>query len=266
MESFQKEEPKMLVIDDNREMQSLIIDFFDKDFDMIWTDDGSLGYELAVKHIPDIIISDVMMPIMDGIELTAKVKNNPFTSHIPLILLTARTPLLYKIEGLETGADDYITKPFDLNLLAVRVWNLLESRVTLRDKYQKELILKPENIAINSADEIFFEKIIRFIEENIAEPTLNVEAMGKHVGMSRVHLYRKIKAATGLTVVEFMRRIRLQRAGQLLSENKLNVFEVAYMVGFQDQDYFRKCFKEYYGMTPTVYSMENRSPVIGQGE
>ena len=264
MEYFENEQPKMLVVEDNLEMQSLIVDFFVRDFDMAAAPNGLVGYESAVKHIPDIIISDVMMPLMDGIELAAKIKNDPFTSHIPLILLTARTPLLYKIEGLETGADDYITKPFDLNLLEARVWNLLESRQKLRVRYQKELILKPENIAINSADETFFDKIMTFIEENIAEPTLSVEEMGKYVGMSRVHLYRKIKAATGFSVVELMRRVRLQRAGQLLAENKFNVFEVAYMVGFQDQDYFRKCFKEFYGMTPTAYSAKNKSAVAGE--
>ncbi|MFD2034637.1 two-component regulator propeller domain-containing protein [Belliella marina] len=258
LSGFSDEKPKLLVVEDNEDMRTLLIEYFSKDFDVFWVEDGKDGYEMAIKEIPDIIISDIMMPGMDGIELCAMIKKEELTSHIPMILLTARTPLLYKIEGLETGADDYITKPFNLNLLEVRVWNLLESRMKLRIRYQKEVVLKPENIAINSADEKFFEKVMKFIGENIAEPKLNVEELGKYVGMSRVHLYRKIKAKTGYSVVEFIRRARLQRAGQLLSDNELNVFEVSYMVGFLDQDYFRKCFKEFYGMTPSEYGTRNK--------
>src|SRR5690606_1268396 len=164
------------------------------------------------------------------------------------------TPLLYKIEGIETGADDYITKPFNLRLLEARVWNLLEARKKLRDRYKENITLEPMNIAITSPDVKFLEKVMAYIEENLAEPSLNVEEIGKEIGMSRVTLYRKIKALTNQTVIEFIRGVKLKRAAQLLAQNNFNINEIAYMVGFTDVDYFRKCFKEQFGKTPKEYA------------
>ncbi len=191
---------------------------------------------------------------MSGTSLCSKLKSDSRTSHIPVILLTARTPLIFKIEGLETGADDYITKPFNLNILEARIWNLLESRQLLRERYRKDITLQPTNVAITSPDEKFLAKVMSFIERNIAESSLSVEELGKEVGMSRVTLYRKIKALTNQTAVEFIRSVRLKRAAQLLEQNKLHVSEVAYMVGFIDIDYFRRCFKDQFGHTPKEYA------------
>jgi len=195
-----------------------------------------------------------MMPEMSGTSLCSKLKSDARTSHIPVILLTARTPLIFKIEGLETGAYDYITKPFNLNILEARIWNLLESRQLLRERYRKDITLQPTNVAITSPDEKFLARVMSFIESNIAESTLSVEELGKEVGMSRVTLYRKIKALTNQTAVEFIRSVRLKRAAQLLEQNKLHVSEVAYMVGFIDIDYFRRCFKDQFGHTPKEYA------------
>ncbi|TZF82793.1 response regulator [Pedobacter sp. BS3] len=249
-----KDKMIMLVVEDNVEVQQFVSSHFEQEFEIHTASNGLQGFEIALNIIPDIIISDVMMPEMNGIALCSKLKADTRTSHVPVILLTARTPLIFKIEGLETGADDYITKPFNLTMLEARVWNLLDSRQKLRERYRKEISLQPTNIAITSPDEKFLEKVMNFIEKNITEPTLSVEELGKEVGMSRVTLYRKIKALTNQTAIEFIRSVRLKRAAQLLEQNKLNVNEVAYMVGFLDIDYFRRCFKDQFGHTPKEYA------------
>jgi ligand-binding sensor domain-containing protein/signal transduction histidine kinase/DNA-binding response OmpR family regulator len=249
-----KERLILLIVEDNFDVRQFVAAHFESEFEIHQAENGVKGLEIALEIIPDIIISDVMMPEMDGITLCSKIKSDTRTSHIPVILLTARTPLVYKIEGYETGADDYITKPFNLNMLEARVWNLLDSRLKLRERYRKEISLQPKNVAITSPDEKFLEKAMAYIEQNISEPSLSVEELGKEVGMSRVTLYRKVKALTDQTAIEFIRSVRLKRAAQLLEQNKLNVNEVAYMVGFQDIDYFRRCFKEQFGFTPKEYA------------
>jgi ligand-binding sensor domain-containing protein/signal transduction histidine kinase/DNA-binding response OmpR family regulator len=254
LEEAGRHSPIMLVVDDNREVLQFVADNFREEFEVHTAMDGVQGLEVALELIPDIIISDVMMPRMSGIDFCKALKTDSRSSHIPVILLTARTPLIFKLEGLEIGADDYITKPFNLHFLEARVWNLLDSRQKLRDRYRQEFFLQPKNVALNSPDEQFLEKAIQFIEDNIAEPTLNVEELGREIGMSRNTLYRKVKALTNQTVVEFIRSFRLKRAAQLLEQNKLQVNEIAYMVGFQDVDYFRKCFKEQFGHTPSDHA------------
>ncbi|WP_316810893.1 two-component regulator propeller domain-containing protein [Pedobacter heparinus] len=252
--AMDKERLILLIVEDNLDVRQFIASHFEAEFEIHQAENGLKGLELATELIPDIIISDVMMPEMDGITLCSKIKSDTRSSHIPVILLTARTPLVYKIEGYETGADDYITKPFNLNMLEARVWNLLDSRLKLRERYRKEISLQPKNVAITSPDEKFLERAMAYIEQNISEASLSVEELGKEVGMSRVTLYRKIKALTDQTAIEFIRSVRLKRAAQLLEQNKLNVNEVAYMVGFQDIDYFRRCFKEQFGYTPKEYA------------
>lgn len=245
--------PVMLIVEDNDEVMELLATHFADKFTVYRAANGQEGLEKAIELIPDIVISDVMMPLMSGTTLCSTLKNDNRTSHIPVILLTARAPIIYKIEGLETGADDYITKPFSINVLEARVWNLLEIRQKLRERYKKEVTLQPRNIAITSQDEVFLEKVMNFIEVNLAEPTLNVEELGKEVSMSRITLYRKIKALTNQTTIEFIRSVRLKRAAQLLETQSYNVSEVAYMVGFTDIDYFRKCFKEQFKATPKEF-------------
>jgi len=249
-----KEKLIMLVVEDNTDVRDFVSSHFEQDFEIHTAKNGLIGWEKAIETIPDIIVSDVMMPEMSGTSLCSKLKSDARTSHIPVILLTARTPLIFKIEGLETGADDYITKPFNLNILEARIWNLLESRQMLRERYRKDITLQPTNVAITSPDEKFLAKVMSFIENNISESSLSVEELGKEVGMSRVTLYRKIKALTNQTAIEFIRSIRLKRAAQLLEQNKLHVSEVAYMVGFIDIDYFRRCFKDQFGHTPKEYA------------
>jgi ligand-binding sensor domain-containing protein/signal transduction histidine kinase/DNA-binding response OmpR family regulator len=256
LEKHTDDTPIMLIVEDNIDVLHFITAHFEDSFKVFTAPNGKLGIEKALEVIPDIIISDVMMPEMSGIELCKIIKTDVNTSHIPIILLTARTPLIYRIEGLETGADDYVTKPFSIKMVESRVWNLLHTRLQLREKYSREITLQPTNQAITSLDEIFLNKVMNFIENNLTESTLNVEDLGKEVFMSRVTLYRKIKSLTNLTVIEFIRSIRLKKAAQFLKNSGYNVGEVAYLVGFSDIDYFRKCFKEQFGKTPKEYACD----------
>ena len=251
----------MLIVEDNNDLLHFLQSHFNKDFEVHLAADGKDGLSKALKLIPDIIISDVMMPYFSGTVLCSELKSDSRTSHIPVILLTARTPAIFKIEGFKTGADDYITKPFNLGILEARIWNLLESRKKLRERFSREVTLKPFNVPIASPDEKFLEKVMEYIQDNISEPTLSVDELGKVVNMNRVTLYRKIKALTNQTTIEFMRNVRLDRAAQLLERNQFNVNEVAYMIGFTSVDYFRKMFKDKFGCTPTEYASQVRSKV-----
>jgi signal transduction histidine kinase/ligand-binding sensor domain-containing protein/DNA-binding response OmpR family regulator len=242
--------PVLLIVEDNEEVNALLRDHFASRYTIHHAFSGEQGWEIAIDILPDIIISDVMMPGMSGNELCHQLKNDLRTSHIPIILLTARSGLHAQLEGLETGADDYITKPFHLALLEVRVQNLLQSRRLLRERFSRDLTLQPSALAITPADEVFLDKLMQHIEDNMMEPTLQVDELGKVVNMSRTTLYRKLKALTGLSAIEFIRDVRLKRGAQLLQRKEYTVNEVAYMVGFTDVDYFRKCFKQQFGKTP----------------
>ncbi len=244
----------MLLVEDNPDVINFLAESFEEHFTVIKSFDGAAGLQEALNSMPDVIISDVMMPLMDGIELCSKLKSNIITSHIPVILLTARSPLIFKLEGLENGADDYVTKPFNFDLLDAKVWNLLENRQKMKTRYQKEITLQPTNTSISTFDDKFLEGVLKYIEDNIAEESLNVEDLSQHIGMSRGNLYRKLKALTSKSPVEFIRNIRLNRAAQLLKQHKMYINEVSYMVGFQNVTYFRKCFKEEFGYTPTEYA------------
>ncbi len=246
----------MLIVEDNQEVLHFLIDNFKDEFKIYSAADGQKGYELALENIPDIIISDVMMPVMNGIEFCSLIKENINTSHIPIILLTARSPLLFKLEGLENGADEYISKPFNPNLLEVKVWNLIGNRQKMRARFQKEVFLEPTNSFISTVDDLLIEKIIKYIEVHMEEEGLSVESLSDHVGMSRGNLYKKLKALTAKTPVEFIRYIRLKRAAQLLKQYKVYINEVSLMVGFQDINYFRKCFKEEFGVSPTDFAKQ----------
>lgn len=245
--------PIMLIIEDNKDVMSFLEEHFEEKFNIVTAFNGQEGVEKAISTVPDIIISDVMMPVMSGTMLCSTLKTDNRTSHIPIILLTARSQVANTLEGLETGADDYITKPFNIRIVEAKVWNLLEQRQLLRERYKKEITLQPRNLAITSPDEVFLNKVMAYIEANIAEVGLNVEDLAKEVFMSRTTLYRKIKALTSQTTVEFIRTVRLKRAAQLLKTDNYTVNEIAYMTGFTDTDYFRKCFKEQYKQTPTEF-------------
>lgn len=248
------EKATLLVVEDNKDLLDFMSGALAGRYVVYTATNGKEGMDKLREITPDIILSDVMMPEMDGIAFCKKVKSAIKTSHIPFILLTARTPEIYKIEGFEIGADDYITKPFSMEVLEARIENLLASRSKLIAHYKTELNTQPQQIDITSPDEVLIAKVMSFIERNLAEPALNVEEMAKEIGIGRSALYRKIKALTGKTAIEFIRTSRIKQAAQLLKQKKMNINEVVYSVGFTDVDYFRRCFKEEFGMTPKEYA------------
>ncbi len=245
---------KLLVVEDNTEVRSFIKSLFSGHYYVDEAGDGKEGLEKAIENVPDLIICDIMMPEMDGMELCKRIKMDIRTSHIPVILLTARTAITFKYEGLETGADDYITKPFSAEYLQLRVQNLIRQRETLRNHFAHEMICDPAKITVTSVDERLLKKAVDYIGEHMSDSSLSVRNLSTELGLSRVHLYRKIKALTNLTAVEFIRSIKLKRAASLLRDNNLNVNEVRSMVGFDDVDYFRNCFKQQFGQSPSDYS------------
>jgi DNA-binding response OmpR family regulator len=191
-----------------------------------------------------------MMPLMDGFKMTEKLKKNEHTSHIPVILLTAKAGQQHKLEGLETGADDYLTKPFDAKELLVRIQNLIQQRKLLRKKFAGQVMLKPSEIAVNSADEKFLTHIMQAIEKNMGEDDFGVEELAKEVAMSRSQLHRKLIALTNQAPSEVLRNTRLLRAKELLQKKFATPSEVAFKVGFNSHTYFSKCFKEEFGVSP----------------
>lgn len=256
--------PVMLIVEDNEEMLGFIAGHFRDLYTVHEARDGKEGWRIATSVLPDIVISDVTMPGMSGTDFCRQLKKDERTCHIPVILLTARSPVIFQMEGLETGADDYVIKPFNIGLLQLRAHNLLVSRALLRERYSRDVTLQPSNIAITSADEQFLAKVMRFIDDNIMEATLNVEQLARDVNLSRITLLRKIKALTNQSTIEFIRSYRLKKAAQLLQTGH-NVTEAAYMVGFSDVDYFRKWFKTEFGSTPKEYAASRQQGGAGKG-
>jgi signal transduction histidine kinase/ligand-binding sensor domain-containing protein/DNA-binding response OmpR family regulator len=250
-----KDLPKLLVVEDNDEVRSYIKSVFEGTYIVLQACEGKEGLDIALEEMPDLVISDVMMPVVDGITLCTQLKSNVKTSHIPVILLTARTSLIFKVEGLETGADDYITKPFNPKVLQLKVRNLMRMRELMRKMFRDNEVLniEPKRVTLNSADELFVQQALESIEKNMSNPDYAVDDLGRDVGMSRTQLYRKLKALTGQSANEFIRVIRLKRAAQLLEQNQLTIAEVTYEVGFTDLKYFRECFKKLFGVTPSEF-------------
>ncbi len=250
------EKPRLLIVEDNQEVQNYIKQVFEGEYQLITASDGEEGLMKAKEATPDLILSDVMMPKMDGISFCSKIKTNVETSHIPVILLTARTAFIHKLEGLETGADDYITKPFSPEELRLRVRNMLQARARMREKFARVLKLEPKEVTLTSTDEIFLEKAIQLVENNMDNVDFSVEDFAFEMAVSRALLFTKIKAVTDLTPNNFIKNLRMKRAAQILKQQKLGVAEVAYQVGFKDSRYFSKTFRKQFGMSPSEYMAE----------
>jgi len=246
--------PIVLIVEDNADMRHYIGRHLGGSYTLDNAADGAEGLERAIATVPDLIISDVMMPKMDGFELCRKLKQDERTSHIPIVLLTAKAERGHKIEGLETGADDYLTKPFDVKELTIRVKNLIEQRRKLRERFRSTVVIKPSELAVTSADEKFLMKAIAAVEKHMAESNYDTEAMADELALSRMQLYRKLKALTGKSPHFFMRTLRLQRAADLLKKRTGNVSEVGYDVGFSNPSNFARAFKEEFGVTPSEYA------------
>jgi YesN/AraC family two-component response regulator len=239
-------------VEDNVELMHYIQNSCQEQFNFFGASNGKEGYELAVDILPDLIISDVMMPEMDGFEFCRRVKNNILTSHIPVILLTAKSSAESQIEGFEAGADAYIPKPFRIDQLIASANSIIENRIRLREKFNSGKIVSHQNIK-NTADDKFLQKVIDLINTNMVEQDFGVSELGKEIGISRVHLHRKLKAIANLSPNEFIRNIRLQKAGELLLNQDYNVSEVCFKVGFNSPAYFSSCFKQYYQLSPTEF-------------
>ena len=246
--------PTVLIVDDNADIRAYLRNILQQDYQINEASDGQQGLALANEIVPDLIVSDVMMPVMNGLEFCQRVKINLATSHIPVILLTARALSQHQIEGYESGADAYITKPFSSDLLLARISNLLKSRQLLKGVFgtgNGEKNAKTEQQPLTEKEDIFLTKFREFIEKNLSDSDLGVETIGAELGLSRVQLYRKIKALTGLSPVELLRTARLQKGRQLLERTDKTISEIAYEVGFTAPSYFTKCFKDEFGISPS---------------
>lgn len=275
----------MLLVEDNQELRSFLRSIFAPSYRVVEAADGAEGLSKALKYIPDIIISDVMMPMKDGIEMTRGLREDITTSHIPIILLTAKTTIESKLEGLEYGADDYITKPFSATYLQARVENLLSQRKKLQSFYRESLmhiniVAGPEDKTVSSNEPLreegktelkmdskpkpavpdmspndrkFMDKLIGLMEQNIDNGELVVDDLVRELAVSRSVFFKKLKSLTGLAPIEFIKEIRIKRATQLIETGEYNMTQISYMVGINDPRYFSKCFKAQVGMTPTEY-------------
>ena len=243
----------ILVVEDSRDVRKYIRGPLEKLYTVIEAVNGKEGIEKAREIIPDLIISDIMMPGADGYELCSVLKQDVLTCHIPIVLLTAKASEENVVQGLETGADDYITKPFNTKILMARIRNLIDLRRQLQQKMKRQMMLQPAEISVSSIDEEFIKELQGAIEKNLSDPEFTVEELGKKLYMSRASLYRKIQALTGESPNHFIRNYRLKRAAQLLKENFGNVTEVAFEVGFSSSAYFTKCFKEQFQQLPSSF-------------
>jgi len=243
----------VLIVEDDYEMCSYLKDILSPYYSVIQAKDGLDGWKKASRLSPDLIIADVMMPKMDGIELTRKLKEEFSTSHIPVIMLSARSEIENQIEGLTTGAEVYLPKPFNSDLLLSYVRSLLTQRQNIRKLVESTVELKPDEVKVTPKDKIFIENVIRLIDENISDPEFNVEKLVGKLFISRTLFYKKLKSITGLQPIELLRMLRLKKAAQLIETGEYNITEVAYMVGYNDIRYFSTSFKKQFGISPSQY-------------
>lgn len=253
------DETTILIVEDNTDLRNLLRNYLSGEYLVLEAGNGHAGVQSAREHMPDLVISDVMMPGTDGYALCEALKTDGRTDHIPVILLTAKAAAEHRIKGLETGADDYLTKPFDSEELLVRVRNLIRSRRQLREKFSSEMLVRPSGVTAPSSQRIFLERVTRAIEGRIGDEAFGVEDLGKAVGLSRAQLHRKLRALTNKAPNELIRSFRLQRAAELIRQESGTFAEIAYRVGFGSQAYFTRCFQDEFGQTPSEYRKGQKS-------
>lgn len=246
----------LLIIEDHDELRSFMISLFNETYNIIETENGKEGVKKALEYVPDIIISDIMMPFISGIDVCNQLKSDEITSHIPIILLTAKSGDSNEIKGLQTGAEAYITKPFNIKKLRLTVKNLIENRRTLRNKFKDSFIIQPE-LAVNTTENEFLRRLEKVIQQNITNADFKSEQFCKEMLMSRMQLHRKIKSLTNMTTSEFLRSQRLKLALPLLHQTQLTTSEIAFKVGYNSASYFVKSFKQVYGCSPKEYTRKN---------
>lgn len=245
--------PLLLLVEDHAEVRQLIYSKLQDHYQIIEAENGQIGWEKATKHLPEVIISDLMMPIMDGITLCEKIKTDHRTDHIPFILLTAKADIESRLEGLETGADEYLAKPFNSRELLIRSQNLITQRKKLQERFKQKIELLPSEVEISSAEQKFIQQAIEIIESNLDNANFTVDTFASQMLLSRVHLHRKLKSIAGMNASEFIRNLRLERAAQLLEAEADTISQIAFQVGFNNLSYFAKCFKEKYNCAPSAY-------------
>jgi signal transduction histidine kinase/DNA-binding response OmpR family regulator len=252
-DEFSEEAHLVLIVEDNDDMRQFIKENVQKNYKVIEASDGEDGLNKALENIPDLIISDVLMPKLNGYEFCSSIKSDERTSHIPVILLTSKAETNSRIKGLETGADDYLIKPFYSAELLLRVKNLIDQRKKLREKYGKEITLEPKDITVTSTDEKFLTRVLEIVEKNVSNENFSAEEFAESVGMSKTHLNRKLNALTDNSANEFIRTYRLKKAARLLKSRSGNISEIAYEVGFSNPSYFAESFKKLFGHSPSEY-------------
>ena len=254
--NLRSKKPPILVVEDNIDMIDFITVSLKSKYDFITAENGEIAFDKVHHMMPEIIISDIMMPVMDGLSLCRKIKQDAKTSHIPIILLTAKSLTAQKIEGIKMGADIYITKPFEIELLEAHIDHLLERQTELALYFRNELITQPTSeTGKENEDDRFLKKVMNTIEANISNPEFSVEQLSEDIGMSSTHLYRKLKSLTNLSANEIIKKYRLKKASLLLKNKEGNISEIMYEVGFSNLSYFSKCFKNEFGLTPKEYQL-----------
>ena len=253
------DKPLVLVVEDHEDLRKYICEVLEDEFKIIEANNGLIAYEKAQVEIPDLIISDIMMPKMDGQELCKKLKSNFKTNHVPIILLTAKATSRIKMESLKQGADDYVVKPFQPEELKVRAYNLIKIRQQLREKFSTEMSIQPMKVIVSSLHREFLEQLIEKIEERIDDTALKVESLAKDMGISRSQLQRRLSALVKKSPSEFIRHYRLERAATLILQDADNIAQIAFQVGFKSQQHFTRCFKEQFKCTPKAYKKKYES-------
>ena len=249
----------LLLVEDNPDVRQYVKKHLAPHYHVLEAADGAEAFDKAAEALPDLVVSDLMMPKKDGLQLCREIKQDLRTGHIPVIIITAKSMVMHIKEGFQCGADDYIVKPFNMEILLCRIRNLLASRERLKELYGKKFSLQSLGIETTSADEKFMQKLFEVIEQHLSDPELNVDALCKGVGMGRANFYRKLKAVTNLSPVELIRNKRLEIASKMLLETEMNVSEVSVRVGFNSHAYFATCFKAMYGLSPTEYVQQHKN-------
>ncbi|MBD3183159.1 response regulator, partial [Candidatus Poribacteria bacterium] len=247
------DKPVLLIVEDNEDLRKYLSQNLEKEYQIVQANNGKTGLDLAFQYLPDLIISDLMMPEMNGSEMIHRLMSSEITNHIPVIILTAKADKNSKLAGLEDGADDYLFKPFDADELRVRVNNLIQQRTKLRNHYRQEFLSDIDRHQLPAPEDNFLVRTVNCIEKHIAEPEFNVSQLGQELGLSRTQLYRKIIAITDHTPTEYIRNIRLKMAARMFHEGHDNITSVLYTVGFNSPSYFTRCFREVYGVNPSDY-------------
>jgi signal transduction histidine kinase/AraC-like DNA-binding protein len=250
---FYSDKPVLLIVDDNEDIRLLLRNLFENEYKIVEAENGIQGFEMAKKTIPDVIITDLMMPEMDGLEFSKLVKNHELTSHIPIVVLTAKSSNEAHLQSLKSTANVFLTKPFNNEIVKETIFQLLEERKKLQRHFTKDLILKPKENQVNQLDEKFYTKLQTVIDKHIQEPDFSADEFASVMAMSRMQLHRKLKSLLGITTSEFIRNERLKMAIVLLIKGENNISEIAYSIGFNEVTYFSKCFKDVYNCAPSEY-------------